>query len=208
MNFNNCATYVDRALAGDPDPASTIALSVAAWFFDEALKTVKHFDDVERDLHLMSAPQACSLLCRLIVNGLGETVIEVMRMQDNGSTYDGRFDSEVDIDDGTELEPGQLQAYQIAHICLTDHEVSLENYQEYAIRIAHLLMGIADTFESPDMKTISLSLVGMIPEKLESSKQSEIADAIMKVFDDHSVDLSNSVLNFYQLNDDIEEDTK
>jgi hypothetical protein len=208
MNFNNCATYVDRALAGDPDPASTIALSVAAWFFDEALKTVKHFDDVERDLHLMSAPQACSLLCRLIVNGLGETVIEVMRMQDNGPTYDGRFDSEVDIDDGTELDPGRLQAYQIAHICLTDHEVSLEDYQEYAIRIAHLLMGIADTFESPDMKTISLSLVGMIPEKLELSKQSEIADAIMKVFDDHSVELSNSVLNFYQLSDDIEEDMK
>jgi hypothetical protein len=208
MNFNNCATYVDRALAGDPDPASTIALSVAAWFFDEALKTVKHFDDAERDLHLMGAPQACSLLCRLIVNGLGDTVIEVMRMQDDCPTYDGRFDSEVDIDDGTELEPGQLQAYQIAHICLTDHEVLLENYQEYAIRIAHLLMGIADTFESPDMKTISLSLVGMIPEKLESSKQSEIADAIMKVFHDHSVDLSNSVLNFYQLSDDIEEDTK
>ena len=208
MNFNNCATYVDRALAGDPDPASTIALSVAAWFFDEALKTVKHFDDAERDLHLMGAPQACSLLCRLIVNGLGDTVIEVMRMQDDCPTYDGRFDSEVDIDDGTELEPGQLQAYQIAHICLTDHEVLLENYQEYAIRIAHLLMGIADTFESPDMKTISLSLVGMIPEKLESSKQSEIADAIMKVFDDHSVELSNSVLNFYQLSDDIEEDTK
>lgn len=205
MNFDNCATYIDRALAGDPDPASTIALSVAAWFFDEALKTVDHFDEMERDLQLMSAPQACSLLCRLIVNGLGDTVIEVMRMLDNGPTYDGRFDSEVDIDDGSELCPGQLQAYQIAHICLTDHEVSLEDYQEYASRIALLLMGIADTFESPDMKTMSLSLVGMIPEKLESTKQAQIADAIMKVFHDHDVELSNSVLNFYQLNENMEE---
>lgn len=208
MNFNNCATYIDRALAGDPDPASTMALSVAAWFFDEALKTVKHFDDAERDLHLMGAPDACSLLCRLIVNALGDTVIEVMSMQDNGSTYDGRFDSEVDIDDGSELQPGQLQAYQIAHICLTDQEVSLEDYHEYVARIAILLMGIADTFESPDMKTISLSLVGMIPEALEPSQQNKIADAILKVFHDHSVDISNSVLNFYQLNENIEEDAK
>lgn len=200
MNFDNCAIYVERALAGDPDPGATLALSLTAWFFDEALKTVQEFDEVERDLQLMSAPMACADLCRLVVMSLAETVNESLEMSDD-EPYDGRFDIEASDD----FEPGHLQAYQIADICFSVHEVKPSEYPEYAKQIAMLLIGLADTFVSPDMKTISLSLVGMIPETLDRDQQSKLADAIMQLFHDHSIPLENSVLNFFQLNNDMEE---
>jgi hypothetical protein len=195
MNFDNCALYVDRLLASAPDDPTEKAGLLAAWFFEESLRSVEEFtDDADKQLHLMGAPGACCELLLLTASNLPETMMMTLGMSDD-EPYAGQFAWDEDV---REMEPGRTQAHHLADLFLSDPENKPSDWPAHCSQIGMILLALVSVFKMPDQKTIALSLVGAVPELLSNEVREKIADGIMEVFRKNGVEIENTMININQ----------
>jgi hypothetical protein len=196
MNYKQSKFYINQLLQAEPDDLSVLAISLADWFLTNYENNLEGTPEDEYDLRLMSAPMGCAAL----LNYVAEAVVLLSKAYD-GDTYNNEFE----WPDELETVGGATQAYNIAHICMTDFCLTREEFVDAAQQISLVLLGVAEAISADDRRVIAMSVVGTVMDEIPVSVQKEISDEVLALFASHGIELESTLVNFQQPTDGIGE---
>jgi len=61
------------------------------------------------------------------------------------------------------------------------------------------MLSVSSTFKIPDQKTISISLVGVVPEAISEDARNTIADGIISLIRENGVAIENAMISINEI---------